>query len=358
MNLLEQHAPTLGIAPLCEALGVARASYYRWKFPQHGPHPERRAPRALSKGEQQQVLAVLSSPRFADKAPAEVVATLLDEKQYLCSERTMYRILRQADQVRERRDQLRHPAYAKPELLATAPKQLWSWDITKLRGPQPWSYFHLYLILDVFSRYIVGWMVAPHESGELAKELIEQTCERQGIKPGSLTLHADRGAAMISKTVAQLLSDLGVSKTHSRPHVSDDNPHVEAQFKTMKYQPEFPDRFGSAEDARAFVGPYVVWYNQEHHHSGLAMLTPYEVHHGLVAERCAQRAQVLGEAFAAHPERFVHGLPTVTIPPREVWINKPTKPSTTPEAPGASGGAEERGSGGATPALSTEEALH
>jgi putative transposase len=236
----------------------------------------------------------------------------------------MYRVLEEYQEVRERRNQLRHPIYSKPELLATGPNQLWSWDITKLKGPVKWTYYYLYTILDVFSRYVPGWMIADRELASLAEELIAATCEKQEIQPGQLTLHADRGSSMHSKPVALLLADLGVTKTHSRPHVSNDNPYSESQFKTMKYRPDFPDRFGSAQDARSFGGVFFPWYNTEHYHSGLAWMTPHDVHFGLSEIKRRGRAVVLAEAYAKTPERFVHGMPTPAELPREVWINKPT----------------------------------
>jgi putative transposase len=315
----------LGIAAVCAALGLPRASFYRLLNPVFGPARPRITPRALSSAERQQVLDTLHEDRFVDQAPAEVYATLLDQGQYLCSERTMYRLLAANAEVRERRDQLRHPAYAKPELLATRPNELWSWDITKLLGPTTWTYFHLYVVLDVFSRYVVAWMVATEESATLAEKLLSQACERQGIGPGQLTLHADRGASMTSKMLAHLLSDLGVTKTHSRPHVSDDNPYSESQFKTMKYRPDFPERFGSLEDARSFCVAFFDWYNHEHHHGGLGLHTPHEVHSGLAKERRAARARVLAAAHTAHPERFVHGVPAPPALPDAVWINMPQK---------------------------------
>jgi putative transposase len=247
----------------------------------------------------------------------------LDEQRYLCSERTMYRLLAVHQEVRERRNQLRHPRYAAPELVATAPNELWSWDITKLKGPAKWVYYYLYVILDVFSRYIVGWMVAERESAALAEQLIATTCARQGITPGQLTLHADRGSSMRSKDVALLLADLGVTKTHSRPYTATDNPYSEAQFKTLKYRPTFPERFGCLQHARRFCEPFFAWYNTAHRHSGLAMLTPHDVHHGLAAQRLAARATVLAAAHTAHPERFPRGIPTPGTLPRAVWINKP-----------------------------------
>lgn len=323
MQLVCEHAAALGVAPCCSALGIPRASYYRWLRPQHGPHQRRRVPRALSAVEQQQVLDTLHAARFVDHAPAQVVATLLDEQQYLCSERTMYRLLRQHGEIRERRDQRRHPSYRRPELLATAPRQLWSWDITKLPGPTKWSHFHLYVILDVFSRYVVGWMVAERESAELAQQLIAQSCARQGIQPGQLTLHADRGASMRSKPVALLLSDLGVTKTHARPHTSDDNPYSEAHFKTLKYRPGCPDRFGSVQHARQWAGDLMRWYNTEHRHSGLGLMTPESVHQGRATELRARRQQTLHAVYLKMPQRFVRGEPTPPPLPTQVWINKP-----------------------------------
>jgi len=295
------------------------------------------------------VLEVLHEPRFCDLAPSEVYATLLDEKRYLCSERTMYRILEANQEVRERRDQLRHPAYAKPELLATAPNQLWSWDITKLLGPAKWTYFYLYVILDVFSRYVVGWMVADGESAVLAERLIEATCQRQNIQPGQLTIHADRGSSMKSKLVAFLLADLGITKTHSRPHVSDDNPFSESHFKTLKYRPDFPEKFGCIEDSRGFCGDFFPWYNTEHHHSGLGLFTPHDVHYGLASARRAARAVVLAAAHRAHPERFLRGVPSPAPLPTAVWINKPVSalpaPGQQPAAAVSDGGGFPVGSG-------------
>ncbi len=292
-------------------------------------------PRALDPVERQVVLETLDSERFLDQAPAQVHATLLDEGTCLCSPRTMYRLLDAAGQVKERRDQVRRPQYAAPELLATQPNEVWSWDITKLLGPAKWTYFYLYVILDIFSRYVVGWMIAPHESAALAERLIAETCAKQGIEPGQLTLHADRGGAMRSKPVALLLADLGVVKTHSRPYVSNDNPFSEAQFKTLKYCPEFPDRFGSIEDGRAFGQAFFRWYNQDHRHSGLGFLTPAVVHFGQAAAVRAHRDRVLATAYALHPERFVHGRPQPAHLPNAVWINPPVKKATAQDAPGA-----------------------
>ncbi len=235
----------------------------------------------------------------------------------------MYRVLGDAGEVRERRDQARHPHYKAPELLATAPNQVWSWDITKLLGPVKWAYFYLYVILDIFSRYVAGWMIATHESSALAKRLIAETCEKQNVQPGQLTIHADRGPSMKSKPVALLLADLGVTKTHSRPHVSDDNPYSESQFKTLKYRPGFPDRFGSIQDARAFCQEFFPWYNGEHRHTGIGLLTPEMVHHGQAQAVIEQRRIVLASAFETHPERFVRGLPVPPPLPEAAWINKP-----------------------------------
>jgi putative transposase len=271
------------------------------------------------------ILDLLHSERFVDRSPAEVYATSLDEGQYLCSERTMYRILAEHGEVGERRNQLRHPVYAKPELLATAPNEVWSWDITKLKGPAKWTYFYLYVILDIFSRYVVGWMIAHRESATLAKRLIADTCAKQGINDGQLTVHADRGSSMTSKLVAHLLADLGVTKTHSRPHVSNDNPYSESQFKTMKYRPGFPARFGCIQDARGFCRSFFDWYNREHRHSGIALMTPEAVHHGRALSILGRRQRVLAQAYRANPERFVRGHPTPPPLPQAAWINPPVR---------------------------------
>jgi len=279
--------------------------------------------RALVPAEREAVLACLHEERFQNCAPAAIYATLLDEGRYHGSIRTMYRILAGQGEARERRDQLVHPAYTKPELLATGPNQLWSWDITKLLGPAKWTYFYLYVILDVFSRYVVGWMVADGESAELAKRLIADTCAKQGIEPGQLTIHADRGSSMTSKPVAFLMADLGGTKTHSRPHVSDDNPYSESPFRTLKYRPGFPERFGSLPDARAFCQEFFAWYNEEHRHSGRGLLCPAGVHHGLAPAAIEKRRAVLDAAYSVHPERFVRKRPRPLPAPAEVWINKP-----------------------------------
>lgn len=265
----------------------------------------------------------LNSVRFADSSPRQVYGTLLDEGQYLCSVSTMYRILEEHAEVRERRNQKRHPAYKKPELLATAPNQVWSWDITKLRGPVPHVYYYMYTILDIFSRYVVGYMIAARELARLARQLVGDSCSKQDIEPEQLILHADRGSSMTSKTLALLLADLGVGKSHSRPYTSDDNPFSEAQFKTMKYRPDYPHRFGSLADARQWARHFFHWYNYEHYHSGLELLTPAMVHTGQAHQVADRRQQVLAAAYAAHPERFVQGEPMVASLPAEVWINPP-----------------------------------
>ena len=337
MTAVEEAAVTLGTAPACRASGVPRASLYRRRRPVAVLRPRPTPPRALEVGERQGVLDLLHT-RFIDQAPAQVHATLLDEGTYLCSPRTMYRILDAAHEVKERRDQVRRPHYAAPELLATRPNEVWSWDITKLLGPAKWTYFYLYVILDIFSRYVVGWMIAPHESAALAERLIAETCAKQGIVPGQLTLHADRGGSMRSKPVALLLADLGVVKTHSRPQVSNDNPFSEAQFRTLKYCPQFPDRFGSIEDGRAFGQAFFRWYNQDHRHSGLGFLTPATVHFGQAAAVRAQRDRVLSVAYAAHPERYVNGRPHPADLPNAVWINPPVKNTTAQDPPGTTTG--------------------
>lgn len=308
---------------------MSRASYYR--HGQAGSPPGPRGggeqPRALRTSERQVVLDLLHSARFRDAAPAAVYATLLDEGSYLCSERTMYRLLAAAQEVRERRDQTRHPSYTRPELLAIRPNELWSWDITKLLGSAKWTYFYLYVILDVFSRYVVGWMVCPRETAELAQDFIGETAAKQGIDPGTLTLHADRGSSMTSKPVVYLLADLGITRSHSRPYVSNDNPYSESQFKTLKYRPAFPDHFASIEEARAFCQTFFPWYNTQHHHSGLGLHTPEAVHYGLAAARQIVRAETLNVAYAAHPERFVRKAPTPPVIPIAAWINKPATPA-------------------------------
>jgi putative transposase len=329
---VEELAPEIGTARACAVIGTARATVYRRRRPPAPrPRSERRpSPRALSADERRTVVATLNSERFADKAPAQVHAVLLDEKQYLCSPRTMYRILAEHDQVRERRAQCRHPVYKKPELVATGPNQVWSWDITKLRGPTKGSHFSLYVILDVFSRCVVGWRVSLSESAAVAEHLVRESCRSHGIERGKLTLHADRGSPQTSKSFAILLADLGVTKTHSRPQVSNDNPFSEAQFKTLKYCPQYPERFGSLEHARQHCREFFDWYNNEHRHSGIGMLTPAAVHSGLGEAVLERRRVVLEAAYAQHPERFVHGTPRPAELPDAVWINKPEIANVTP----------------------------
>lgn len=334
-------SPQVGIQAACGCLGVARATFYRQR-PPVGPRepavaPEPPAPRpkparALDESERAEVLAVLHEDRFQDCAPAAIQAQLLDEGRYLCATRTMYRILAEQGESRERRDQLVHPPYQKPELLATAPNQVWSWDITKLHGPAKWTYFYLYVILDIFSRYVVGWMVADRESAELAKHLLDETIRKYNILPGQLIIHADRGKVMRAKPVAMLYADLGVTKSHSRPYVSDDNPFSESQFRTLKYRPNFPHRFGGLLDSRAHCQVFFPWYNDEHRHSSLGMLTPAMVHFDQTATVLAQRQTVLDAAYLTHPERFVRKPPTANHPPSAVWINPPTRPHSEEES--------------------------
>jgi putative transposase len=341
MDAVTRLATAVGVVAACDFLSVARASFYRQR-PILGPAavpPAEPAPpaeravltRSLSPEERSSVRAVLHEERFQDRSPAAVQATLLDEGQYLCSTRTMYRILEQEGESRERRDQLVHPAYQKPELLATAPNQLWSWDITKLLGPAKWTYFYLYVILDVFSRYVTGWTVAHREAAELARQFIEETIHKHHVPAGQLNIHADRGRVMTSKPVAFLMADLGVTKTHSRPYVSDDNPYSESQFRTMKYRPEFPDRFGCIQDSRAFCQHFFQWYNEEHRHSGIGLLTPAVVHFGEAQAVLARRQVVLDTAYQTHPDRFVRRPPKPLPLPSEAWINRPVPPGSQTE---------------------------
>ena len=324
---VEELTPLVGTRPACRALGASHATIYRRRRPS-APRPQRPRPtpaRALSETERRAVLGELHSERFVDSSPAQVYATLLDEGRYLASERTMYRLLEaKHGGVRERRDQLTHPAYAKPELLAERPNELWSWDITKLLGPAKWTYFYLYVILDVYSRYAVGWTVQYRETAALAKALIAHACEQQRITRDQLTVHADRGTSMRSKPVAFLLADLGVLKSHSRPYTSTDNPYSEAQFKTLKYRPDFPDRFENIEQARAHCRTFFHWYNHDHRHSGIGLMTPAAVHHGRATELHAERQRVLAAAYTATPERFVLRPPRPPALPTTAWINKPT----------------------------------
>ena len=328
MDAVTQLSNHVGVRSACESLCVSRAGFYRRQHarlhpPQQSIRP--RPPLALSGSERQEVLDTLHSECFVDQAPPVVYASLLDEGRYLCSARTMYRILAQENEVSERRNQRRHPHYIKPELIATGPNQVWSWDITKLKGPAKWTYFHLYVILDIFSRLVVGWMVAHRESAELAKCFIRESCEKQSIEPQQLILHADRGSSMKSKSVAFLLADLGVTKTHSRPHVSNDNPYSEAQFKTLKYRPQFPQRFGCLQDAQSYCRTFFDWYNTQHLHSGIAMLTPQAVHYGEADTILKHRTEILEAARMKNPVRFKGKSLTSHELPEAAWINKPGK---------------------------------
>jgi putative transposase len=325
MELTKTLSATVGISDACQALTVSRATFYRSQQPPTAarPLPGRRSGRALNAAERAETLAVLHSAEFVDRAPAAVCATLLDQGRYFCSPRTMYRLLAAQGEARERRNQLTHPHYQAPELLATAPNQVWSWDITKLRGLVKWTYFYLYVVLDIFSRYVVGWLVATRETAELARQLLWESCLKQNIALDQLTIHSDRGPAMTSKPVALLLADLGVTRSLNRPHVSNDNPFSESHFKTLKYCPEFPDRFGSLPQARSFSDSFFSWYNQEHRHSGIALLTPEMVHYGRAEAVIAARRLVLQEAYRKHPERFVRQPPEPLRLPAAVWINPP-----------------------------------
>jgi putative transposase len=314
-------------AAVCAALDVSRATVLRRRAclaaPPAAPRPRPSPARALTDIQQQVVLDLLHAPCFADQAPAEVYACLLDEGVYHCSIRTMYRILDRHDEVRERRRQLRHPAYQRPELLAERPNQVWSWDITKLMGPTKWSYFYLYVILDIFSRRVVAWCVADAETAALFKPLFDDAIAKHQVPPGQLTLHADRGAPMKAKATALLLADLGVTRSHNRPHTSNDNPFSESHFKTLKYRPQFPQRFGCIEDAKAFCRHFFNWYNQEHHHSGIGLMTPNQVHYDQTEAVHAARQHTLDRAFRDNPDRFVNRPPTPPAKPTAAWINPP-----------------------------------
>ena len=332
MSLIEQHRQQIATLSLCEALEIPRASFYRQQAQKDSTAPavpRMRPAHALSESEQQTVLATLHEPRFVDLAPPQVYAQLLEEGLYLCSIRTMYRLLEANNEVRERRAVASRVVFTKPELLATQSNEVWSWDITKLKGPVTWTYYYLYVILDIYSRYVVGWMIAEKESSALAKRLIAESCYKQNIVEEQLTLHADRGSSMKSKVVAQLLSDMGVTKTHSRPHVSNDNPFSESQFKTMKYRPGFPKNFGCIEDARAFSVEFFRWYNQSHRHSGVALYTPADVHYGRVEQVRQRRQSALDEAmdgilivlYANHLRRQRRQKPSGLIRPK-TWRSK------------------------------------
>ncbi len=316
----------MSIKEQCVAFGLSEATYYRWKKSQDEPatrNEKSRNCRRLHPAEEAKVLEVLCEDRFMDMAPNAINATLLDEGVYLCSTRTMYRVLERNKAVKERRNQRVHPEYKKPELLATGPNQLWSWDITKIRTGKKWCYHYLYVIMDVYSRYVVGWLIAPKENAILAEGLILESCLNQGIERGQLTIHADRGSAMTSKTVSQLMADLGITRTHSRPHVSNDNPFSESHFKTMKYHSSFPKTLPTLTEAKTHFDEWFLWYNSEHRHSGIEMLTPSVVHHGQAEGVLKARAEVLMQAYSKNPIRFPKGPPEVKALAKEVWINKP-----------------------------------
>jgi putative transposase len=323
-------AETTGVAAACDALDVPRSAIYRRRRPRppRESKPRPRPPRALPEAQQARVLEHMHSEAFVDKAPRTIWAELLDLGVYLCSPRTMYRLLEEHDEVRERRDQRRHPQYKRPELMATAPNQVWTWDISLVRGPVKGVYYRLYVLMDMYSRYVVGWMLAEREDTELAKQLLAETFAKQG-SPDDLTIHADNGPAPASDGVSKLLRRLGVAESHSRPHVSDDNPFSEALFKTVKYRPDYPDRFDSIGAARAHFRAFFDWYNNHHRHIGIALLTPFAVHHGLVEQHQAARQEVLDRAYREHPERFVHRPPTPPSLPEAVYINPPKTQTLT-----------------------------
>ncbi len=335
MSAVSEVGAAVALAPLCDALGVSRATVYRRRSLKMGPRPQRSRPeRALTAVEQDAVAALLVSDRFVDRSPALIVHTLLDEDRYYCSERTMYRVLAQHDQVMERRAQRIHPTYQRPELMASAPNQVWSWDISRLRTAVKWRYLYLYVILDIFSRLVVGWMIAEHENSALAKKLIEESIDAHGVEPGSLVLHADRGTQMTSKTLAQLLADLDVTASFSRPHVSNDNPFSESHFRTAKYEPSFPGKFGGLQDGLAWGRDFFPWYNHEHRHSGIAYLTPADMHYGRGEQVLRNRHNVMLQAHAAHPERFPNGPPKLLLPPTAAYINPPRQPDATAQVEG------------------------
>ena len=323
ISALSHLVPYVGIAPACAALGLCRAQYYRRKKPATERKPRPTPPRALSPAERAEVLEVLDSERFVDEPVRQVYAQLLDEQKYLCSPRTMYRILTAANQVCDRRRQRRHPTYVRPELVATKPNQVWSWDITKIPGPLAGHFYNLYVMLDIFSRFVVGWMLVARESKEVAKDFLEKTFRAHGIESGQLTCHSDRGISMVAKSTVQLYADLNITSSFSRPRVSNDNPYSESAFKTLKYHPETPERFGSVEHARVFFAALLTWYNERHRHTGIALLTPSDVHHGRAAAVITKRQNALDAAYETHPERFVARPPTHPPLPPAAWINPP-----------------------------------
>ena len=328
MDVLAALAPGCGIiAAACLALGVSRATFHRHQATAKSPPapiaPRPKSARALAEPERKDIINLMREARYVDLAPAEIYASLLDQGIYLCSIRTMYRVLAAYGEVKERRRQLRHPAYVKPELLAEGPNQVWSWDITKLMGPAKWTYFYLYVIIDIFSRRVVGWCVADTESAALFKPLFHDAAQKHGVCPGQLTLHADRGPSMKAKATALMLADLGVTKSHSRPYTSNDNPFSESHFKSLKYQPQVPKRFGSIQDAKSFCRQFFTWYNRDHHHLGIGLMTPDQVHYGQANAIFEARQLTLNAAYRAHPERFVNKPPAPPAKPTEVWINPP-----------------------------------
>jgi putative transposase len=334
VTLVEEVAGTVGIGDACDAIALSRATFYRLRdvsdsatHPIPTPKPHRRPGThpSLTGDQEDEILALLNSERFLDCSPRQMWATLLDEGVYQCSWRTMYRLLHQHQAVRERRKIRRHPVYVRPELSADGPNQVWTWDITYLKGPNRGEFFYLYVVMDLFSRLITGWMLADQENGELAVRLLERSYQKHGVKPGQLTVHADRGAPMKSKSLSQLLHNLDVRVSHSRPKVSNDNPFSEAGFKTLKYSADFPARFDSIADAQAFCRGYFAWYNTEHHHSGIALLTPAQLHYGEMKEVLARRQATLDARFALTPQQFRHGHPVVTPPPAIVYINRPAQ---------------------------------
>ncbi len=334
-QVIAELAPVVGVKAACKALGRPRATHYRQHRqspPPPRPSRERKPqPRALREAERAEVLSVLHSEDHVDEAPATIYAKLLDRGVYLCSVPTMYRVLRGENEVRERRRQATHPAAKRPELVAVGPNEVWSWDITKLLGPAKWVYFYLYVVIDIFSRYVVGWMLARAERAHLAERLLAETIANQHVTRDTLIIHADRGTSMASRPVAFLLADLGVARSHSRPHCSNDNPYSESNFKTLKYRPEFPDRFGSFEDAHAFCSRFFRWYNDDHRHSGIAFHTPADMHYGRAELIHQHRTRVLAAAYLLHPERFVRKLPEPPTLPTAAWINKPADDTTPPQ---------------------------
>ena len=344
MMAAQELAGATGITAACRALAVPRATYYRRQLPVAEPKPRSPRPlnhRRISDEERVNIRAVLNSESFMDKAPEQVFAILCEQDKYLASVRTMYRVLAEAKQVRERRNRRRHPVHTMPRLVAKGPNEVWSWDITKLKGPVKGLWFMLYVVLDIFSRYVVGWLLAERENAKLAQHLLRETMCKQGIEPGQLTVHQDRGSPMRAKSTRQLLDDLGATQSYSRPRVSNDNPFSESHFGTLKQRPELPERLGSEQHGRQVIRELYRWYNHEHHHSGIVMLTPSQVHHGLADKVLAQRHAVRLAAFEAHPERFINGPPRLETLPEEVWINPPADDPSAEMPPGLLGCAEE-----------------